>query len=358
VGSIYKPKLWDRKNSRPAEESAVWWISYYANGKRVRESTGTEIKRQAEDLLKEREGRVVTGQPILPRTDKILYGEARTDLLTYYGVHGTRDVAEATGRLAHLDPYFMERRISGIGPVEVEAYAKHRQDQGAANGTINRELATLSKMLRLAGKHGKLIRVPIIEKLREADPRSGFVSRQEFDAIARHLPVELATGALVAFTLGWRKREIFDLEIRQLDLQAGTLRLNPGETKNRAGRVAHLTPELKSALAAQVARVKALERETRSILPWLFPHLEGPHAGHRVGDLRRVWATACKKAGRPGVLFHDLRRSAVRGLVAAGVPERVAMSITGHKTRSVFDRYHIVSEADLVQAAERLAARG
>jgi hypothetical protein len=191
----------------------------------------------AETLLKEREGRVATGQPILPRADKTRYEEARDDLLTYYEVYGKRDVAEAKGRLAHLDPYFTACHITGIGPAEVEAYAKKRQDEGAAAGTINRELATLSKMLHLAHEHNKLVRVPVIKKLREADPRAGFVDDAEFGAITKHLPVELAAGALVAFQLGWRKREVFGLQLRQLDLDVGTLRLDPGETKNREGRV-------------------------------------------------------------------------------------------------------------------------
>jgi integrase len=354
VGSIYKPKLWDRKNNKPAEESAVWWVSYYANGKRIRESSGTDDRKLAETLLKEREGRVATGQPILPRADKTRYEEARDDLLTYYTVYGKRDVAEAKGRLAHLDPYFAGYRLVAIGSAEAKAYAQTRQEAGAANGTINRELATLSKMLHLAHEDGKLMRVPIIKKLDEAPPRAGFVNREEFDAIAKHLPVELQVGALIAFTLGWRKQEVFGLQLRQLDLVESTLRLDPGQTKNGQPRVAHLTPELKSVLAAQVERVRAFQKEGR-IVTLLLPHLEGRHAGTRVRDLRKTWATACKKAGRPGVLFHDLRRSAVRGLVAAGVSEKVAMTITGHQTRSVFDRYAIVNDADLKTAAAKLA---
>ncbi len=162
----------------------------------------------------------------------------------------------------------------------------------------------------------------------------------------------------IAYTFGWRMlSEVLALERRQLDLEAGTLRLDPGTTKNDEGRLVYLTPELKALLTAQVERVRTLEKKTGRIIPYLFPRLTGRKAGQRIKDFRKAWTTACKRAGCPGMLRHDFRRTAVRNLVNAGIPERVAMTITGHKTRNVFDRYHIVSPGDLQEATRKLTGR-
>ncbi len=347
-------------------ESRVWWVKYYQNGRMIRENTHTTKQSEALHVLQERLGRVRMGQPILPRTDRIQYREIANDLRQYYQTTGCRDLTEAEKRLKHL-AFFEGYRVSAIGPAETMQYIARRQEEGAANGTINRELAMLGRMFRLAYENGKLLRLPVIRKLKEAAPRSGFFEREQFEAVRKRLAPDLQLAVTLAYTYGWRMQsEVLALERHQVDIDAGTIRLDPGQTKNDEGRIVYLTSELKSLLKAHLDRVKALERTLGRIIPAVFPHFtgaqlrtattRGPVLGEKRDDFRKAWLRALKEAGVPGRLRHDFRRTAVRNLVSAGVSEKVAMTVTGHKTRSVFDRYHIVSPADLQEATRKLAA--
>lgn len=344
MGSLYK-----RGN--------VWWCKYYSNGRPIRQSTGCEGEQEAKRVLRVREGKAASGALIVPRVDRIRYDEIAEDLKAHYRATGSRQAREVGLRFRHLETFFAGRRVVTIGQAEATDYVLKRQGEGAANASINRELAVLVRMLRLACEHGKLLRPPRIRKLRENAPRQGFFEHDRFQAVRRHLPADLQAAITIAYTFGWRTQsEVLPLERRQLDLEAGTLRLDPGTTKNDEGRVVYLTPELKSLLTGQQERVETLQRRTGRITPYLFPHLRhGQRQGLRRTDFKTAWKTACKAAGCPGMLRHDFRRTAVRNMVNRGIPERVAMKISGHKTRAVFDRYHIVSPGDLQEAARKLA---
>lgn len=154
------------------------------------------------------------------------------------------------------------------------------------------------------------------------------------------------------YYIGWRVAEILNLQWRQVNLETAEVRLDPGTTKSGEGRVIYLDGELLDAMKQQRDFVLALQRHRGEIIPWVFVN---PETADRIRYFRRRWVEACKQTGLTGRLFHDFRRTAVRNMVRAGVPEVVAMSITGHKTRSVFDRYNIVNEGDLREAARRIS---
>ncbi|MCU1382795.1 MAG: phage integrase protein breaking and rejoining enzyme [Acidobacteria bacterium] len=117
-----------------------------------------------------------------------------------------------------------------------------------------------------------------------------------------------------------------------------------------------ITIELRRILNAQQEIAKDLKREHGTISRHVFCYAKGAKAGQGVteGGYNKAWRKARVAAGCPGRISHDFRRTAVRNLVRAGVPERVAMQMTGHKTRAVFERYNIVSPGDLRDAARRL----
>jgi integrase len=369
AGSLYRPTYpppgqtyAEARAAGTLRQSPTWWCKYCVDGLSKR---GTEKETEARRFLNARLGRVADHQPILPRMDRIEFDEARADLTALYKTTGKRNLCEVSPRLARLDKFFTRVRLASIGPAEVTRYAEARQAEGAANATINREISVLSKMLKVAYRNNKLARLPLFERLQESPPREGFFEREEFLNVRKRLHDDLQAAVTLYYTAGWRLAEGLPLARRQLDLTAGTLRLDPGQTKNDDGRIIYLTAELKGLLAAQVERVKALERRLGRIIPWLFPHLR--HAsvtkrrgqatlGEPMGQFRRRWNRACREAGVPGRLVHDLRRRAVRNMVNAGVPERVAQTVSGHKTRSVFDRYHIVSPGDLKDMARRMDA--
>ena len=130
-----------------------------------------------------------------------------------------------------------------------------------------------------------------------------------------------------------------------MDLNQCIVRLEVGETKNAEGRTVYLDDELKEIFEQQ----HEARKKQKKLIPYVFPNKEGDD---KLKDFRGAWKTAYKKAGIGKRIFHDFRRTAVRNMIRSGVPERVAMMISGHKTRSVFDRYNIVSDSDLKMAAK------
>ena len=198
------------------------------------------------------------------------------------------------------------------------------------------------------------MRLPVIRKLREAPPRAGFCEPEVFAAIRKHLPEPHGLAAALCYTLAWRREEVFGLEWRHLDLEGRAVRLDAERSKNDEPRVAFLTPALLADLKTHRMRVEGVQRRLGRVIPHVFVYLLGRRAGARIGGFRKRWMKACTAAGAPGLLLHDLRRSGVRNMVRAGITEGVAMKISGHRTRSVFDRYNITSTKDLQEAARRL----
>lgn len=333
------------------KRGSIWWIRYYRSGRRHEESSHSRKKGDAERLLKTREGDVARGVPITPKIGQLRYEEAAADVLTDYRVNGRRSLPDAERRhRKHLNPFFGGRRMASISTPDVRTYISRRLDAGASPGEINRELTLLKRAYSLAIQACKLLAKPHIPLLREDNIRTGFFEPHEIKAVLRHIPEDLTGLVRFAYITGWRvPSEIQTLQWRQIDLNCGEVRLDPGTTKNRQGRTFPFTDELRDVLLRQKATADELKRTSGIICPWVFHR-----NGRQIKSLRIAWRNACVRAGCPGRLLHDLRRTAVRNIVRSRVSEPVAMKLTGHKTRSVFDRYNIVSDGDLRAAATSL----
>ena len=326
----------------------IWWIKYYRNGKPFRESSKSESVSDAKRLLRQREGEIGTGNLLGSTTERVRFEELAKDFLNDYRANNRKSLVWAKRRIEqHLTPFFGGLRVVDMTTDRVRAYTAKRQQQRASNGSINRELAALKRMLNLAAAMTppKVIRVPYIPMLKESNVRKGFFEHGEYQALRRELPEYLTPVLTFGYYTGAREGEILGLKWDQVDLKARTVHLEPGSTKNDQPRTIPLTGELLEVLKMQ-----------KAIRDLKFPQCEYvfSRAGKQIGSFHVAWKSACKRAGVTGKLFHDLRRTAVRNMVRAGVPERVAMAISGHKTRSVFDRYNIVAERDLHEAARRL----
>ena len=329
----------------------IWWVRYYRDGHRHEESSRSRKKGDAERLLKLREGAVARGIPVTAKMGQLRFEEAAEDMFLDYRVNKKRTLADVECRVRkHLRPMFGGRRMASITTADVQRFVARRQAANASNGEINRELTVLKRMFSLSLQGGKLLIKPHIPLLHENNVRTGFFEQDQFEAVVTHLPDELAMMLRFAYITGWRVRsEIQTLQWRQVDFEAGEVRLDPGTTKNKQGRTFPFTDPLWEVLVHQRTVAEQFQRTTGTICPWVF-HRQG----RPIKAFVTAWRRACTRAGCPGKIPHDLRRTAVRDLIRAGVSEPIAMAMTGHLTRSVFDRYNIVSSRDLRNAAALL----
>ncbi len=259
----------------------------------------------------------------------------------------------------HLELPFGQRAAAEVKTQDMVTYTATRRAAKITNGTINRELAVLKAAMRYGARSGMIERVPMFPKrLKEAKPRSGFVTEKEYALLSKNAKeLWLRTFVSLGFYYGFRKGELLSLRVRNADLLEGWLTIDP--SKNGEGRKVKLTQET-LALLAECVRGKELE-------DFMLTRQDSS----RVAQPRKDWYSLCCRCGLgkmltekrtdgktsthyEGLQMHDLRRSAVRRLVRCGLSEKICMAISGHKTRSVFDRYNITDERDLEQAARQM----
>ena len=320
-------------------------MKYYKDGRAFYESSRTTNHKKAEGILKQREGAIAAGENVSPSHARFKFDDALADYLTDQEVNDRVGIAKFRRRLEiHLEPYFRGRRMGGIETADVRSYTLKRKRAGASNATINRELQALRRMFSLAIKAGKLLRKPHIPLLQEDNVRTGFLEEEDVTKVLPLLPRDLAHVVEFAWITSWRvASEVLVMQWRQIDFDGGEIRLDPGTTKNKQGRVFPMNADLRRILEERKAAIKKDGQK-----------LVFTRKGQPIVSMHKAFRAACKEAGIGDRILHDLRRSAIRRMVRKGISETVAMRLSGHKRMSVFRRYDITSTDDLRDAAARL----
>jgi integrase len=328
-----------------------WWIAYNHHGKEVRESSNSTEYRDAQKLLKRRQQELGADklglQAFVPHQDRITVGDLLDQLEHDYKIRNKYGPS-IKSHLQRARDNFGHHRATALTPKHIDAFIEAELESGHAAATINRSTQLVGQAFNLALRRRELNTKPYIRKLPEHNTRQGFFEHDELERVITHLPDYLKDACRFAYLSGWRRGEVFTLEWTDVDQRARVIRLRPEESKNGQGRTLALEGELWNIIERRWNERVIRDGRTSRIATLVFHH-----DGRAIVDIKKAWASACTKAGVGKKLFHDFRRTAIRNMVRAGVPETVAMKISGHKTRSVFDRYNITDERDLREAMRK-----
>lgn len=310
----------------------TWWIQWWRDGQRFAESTGQSDRDEALVQLAQKARRSASGS----------VDAALDALMDDYRMHARASTAIVDLRIkAHLRPALGHIQASRLTARDISQYVALRRKAEASDATINRELSALRRGLTLLHQAGKLAEPVHVPKLAEHNVRQGFVDQPEYRQLVEAAPAHIKALIVVAWHTGLRSGELLSIKRAQVDLLSNLIRLPGQSTKNRKPRTVPIYGEMRPWIEMQMSGPGA----------WLFEY-----QGRRLTSFRTAWAATIKAAKLPELLFHDLRRSAVRNLERAGVPRSVARAITGHRTEAVYTRYDIVSARDLEDAAKRVEA--
>jgi integrase len=328
----------------------IWYFTYYdLNGRQVRRSSKSKLKSVAMSMLLAAKEELRKGTT--PTNGKLKYEDIRAILLDDYTDNEKltmRDdeivISGKTGLLKALDEFFAEMNVLAITTDVIKKFVAKRKAEGITGPSINRNLARLRRMFRLAQREGKVSSMPYFPMAKESEPREGFVERDEFEMLRAAMPVGLHPALTFCYETGCRTGAMKKIVWKWVDLGKAEMNLPAGIIKNRKPLTLPLSAEL-------VSMLKKLFRT------------DGPVFD--TTNFRKEWIRACVKVGLgkktgpewhqyEGLIPHDFRRSAVRNLINAGNDQVTAMKITGHRTVSVFQRYEIKTTEELHEASEKV----
>lgn len=333
VGS--KGHLWPR--------GETYYAIWYRNGSRFCVNTHKSDESEAQTEMARLMSECEAGQFKKPDKTPPTLVTMLNDGLRFYRRKGRKSLEHVERHVKRLKAGFAGRRSDEITTDHVNQYVEKRLDEEMSNASINRELAFLRLAYNLARKAGKIKAeiVPYFEMLPENNRRTGFFEQEQYEAVLAKLPDYLKGVLTMGYWTGMRKAEILGLTWDKVDLFNRLIFLE--RTKNGEDRTLPLNDELYKMMLDQ-------SRERVEGCPFVF-HRDG----ERIQSFGKAWHTACKDAGFEGKLVHDLRRTGVRNLIRAAVPQSVAMKISGHRDARIFARYNIVDTRDVAEAMRKVS---
>jgi len=328
-----------------------WWIGYYKDRKFYREAVGT-TKTAAKERLKEVHRQILGGAFLTPQERRVTVDDLLDDLVIHLEVKGAASAAKVKSHLKAVRRELGHIRAVDLNTPAMERYQLSRLSAGRKPATVNRECEAVRQAFRMASRRTppRVTSVPYIPMLKVENARQGFLSRTEIEAILANLTDPDVCDFVEWFWwTGMRPNEIRQLTWPMFDRETWSLALDPRAAKTRKGRVIPCEGPL---LVIMQRRLQA----RRLDCPLIFHRVSKGKRGQPVKDFSKQWKQALRAADLPSTLIpYDLRRSALRNMVRGGTDFSVAMKLSGHRTRSTFDRYNITDEQDLRTAVARTA---
>jgi integrase len=328
----------------------IWWVKIRVDGRPVYETSKSSKKSEAiklrdKLLAKKHRGEISGGAP-----DRVLIDELLDDLVKSDIKESTRYIYEKVIEKS-IRPFFGKYKAQRLTTDLMDEYRKKRKAANAQDSTVNRELSVLRSALYKGKRRSppKVNVVPYFPLVKETNIRTGFLTDDQYIALRDALPDELKGLFVTGFITGMRLGEILAIRWDQVDSESGFIVLHTGETKNGQGRALPI-------IEGDMRCLLDLARHERDA-GWPHCPTVFSRGGEAIKDFRATWRKACIAAGVPELNFHDLRRTAVRNMRRAGIPQVVRMKISGHKTDSMERRYNIVDDEDLTVAKALLEKR-
>lgn len=353
-----------------------WMYSIMHQGKRLAKSLGTRDYDEAmKTYLRVRNqfaGRIDRGDLEPSGVNNFTIGELVADYIKHVNDNkkpSAYEIEMVLGKLQRGREFSPTRRVVTLGTSDFQRYRDREVASGVAQSTVNFRFTLLRAAMNLEMKRtpSRISKVPYIPIVHVDNIREGFLDYDDYKSVVDALPSSLRALFVIASHSGCRLGEILNMRWADVDWRNRVIRLP--KTKNGTKRNLPFWGMIEEQLKAQKAYRDEHHPECEHLFFWMDEDVQLNRGGVRVApgtrikEFRQSWANAIARAheANPNVrldlLFHDLRRSGVRVMVQeAGIPESQAMLISGHKTRSMLERYNIVSLKNIQDAGAKLDA--